>query len=421
MLTRQFKRAAEPYLAGKKPTFATILVSILLKAYGAESLNWENNTIELTLKEDFGVEMPRRVFDKMMALLTSLNSNIVYQDVSVFDHVVHSLCGQGAGVEHGVPPVLDIAWAVTEIEIADPAPVGIDPKKRWSDTIKAYIRVALDDEGMAIAPKALNFIKDRPAPTTDSDALTVASSWQEKQSQADEIDEHVEELVNVMVAQLATIGIALPKQDKTAAVNPRTALLKTLSDGTKVEEVDGATVRDNIRTEFIGGGNHEATSEIPKNEIWLENNMPPEERSKILLHELVERALLRQNKQKGQATPEAYDKAHDEANKIEGLARGLKVQPKTAEWTSPKNEATHVEKHAPEFGGQEGYRAAEKEHSEKPPEDSIVKDQRCKTTGTGVSCTTAHLSLSKGTVHVKRDKDGKTVTLYKVSTEPDVQ
>ena len=412
MLTRQFKKAAEPYLAGKKPTFATILVSILLKAYGVESLNWENNTIELTIKEDFGVEMPRRVFDKMMALLTALNSNIVYQDVSVFDHVVHSLCGQGAGVEHGVPPVLDIAWAVTEIEIADPAPVGIDPKRRWSDTIKAYIRVALDDEGMAIAPKALNFIKDRPAPTTDSDALTVASSWQEKQSQADEIDQHVEELVNVMVAQLATIGIALPQPgEKRAAVNPRTALLKTLPDGTKVEEVDGATVRDNIRTEFIGGGNHEATPEIPKDEIWLENNMPPQERSKILLHELVERALM---KQKGKS----YDKAHDEANEIEGKARGMPVQPKTAEWTSSKNEATHVEKHAPEFGGPEAYRAAEKEHSEKPPEDSIVKDQRCKTTGTGVSCTTAHLSPSKGTVHVKRDKDGKTVTLYKVSTEP---
>jgi len=418
MLTRQFKRAAEPYLSGKKPTFATILVSILLKAYGVDALNWENDTIQLTVKEDFGVEMPRKVFDKMMALLTVLNTDIAYREVSVFDHVVHSLCGQGAGIEHGVPPVLDIAWAVTEIEIADPAPVGIDPKRRWSDNIKAYVRVALDDEGMAIAPKTLNFVKDKPAPTTDPDALTVASSWQGKQDQADEIDKHVEELVNVMVAQLATIGIALPNpQEKRATVNPRTELLKTLPDGTKVEEVDGTAVRDNIRTEFIGGGNHEATSEIPKNEIWLENNMPPKEKSKLLLHELVERAILRQNRQKGQATEKAYTKAHNTANAIEGEARGMTEQPKTAEWTSPANEETHTEKHAPEFGGPEGYAAAEKEHSEGPAEDSVVKDQRCK----GTSCTTAMLSRSRGTVHVKRDKDGKTVTLYKVSTGRDAQ
>jgi len=408
MLTRQFKRAAEPYLSGKKPTFATILVSILLKAYGVDALEWENNTIELTVKEDFGVEMPRKVFDKMMALLTVLNTDIAYREVSVFDHVVHSLCGQGAGIEHGVPPVLDIAWAVTEIEIADPAPVGIDPKRRWSDNIKAYVRVALDDEGMPIAPKTLNFIKDKPAPTTDSDALTVASSWQGKQDEADEVDQHVEELVNVMVAQLATIGIALPSPNqKHAAVNPRTQLLKTLPDGTKVEEVDGATVRDNIRTEFIGGGNHEATPEIPKNEIWLENNMPPQEKSKILLHELVERALMRE---KG----ESYDRAHNEANAVEGQARGMPEQPKTAEWTSPGNEEAHTTKHAPEFGGPEGYAAAEKEHSSTPAEDEVVKDRRCK----GTSCTTAVLSRSRGTVHVKRDKDGKTVTLYKISTEP---
>jgi len=415
MLTRQFKRAAEPYLAGKKPTFATILVSILLKAYGVDVLEWENNTIELTVKEDFGVDMPRKVFDKMMALLTVLNTDIAYREVSVFDHVVHALCGQGAGIEHGPPPVLDIAWAVTEIEIADPAPVGIDPKRRWSDNIKAYVRVALDDEGMAIAPKTLNFVKDKPAPTTDSDALTVASSWQGKQDMADEVDGHVEELVNVMVAQLATIGIALPKpNEKRATVNPRTQLLKTLSDGTKVEEVDGATVRDNIRTEFIGGGNHEATKEIPKNEIWLENNVSPQEKSKFLLHELVERAILRNKGHQGQATQKEYTKAHDTANAIEGEARGMVEQPKTAEWTSTSNEVAHTEKHAPEFGGPEGYAAAEKEHSSTPAEDEVVKDRRCK----GTSCTTALLSRSRGTVHVKRDKDGKTVTLYKISTEP---
>ncbi len=417
MLTRQFKRAAEPYLSGKKPTFATILVSILLKAYGVEALEWENNTIELTIKEDFGVEMPRKVFDKLMSLLSVLNTDLAYREVSVFDHVTRGLCGEGSNIPHGVPPVLDIAWAVTEIEIADPAPIGIDPKRRWSDTIKAYIRVALDDEGMPIAPKALNFIKDKPAPTTDSDELTVASSWQEKQSQADEVDRHVEELVNVMVAQLASIGIALPRQDKTATVNPRTQLLKTLTDGTKVEEVDGKTVRDHIRTEFIGGGNPEATSEIPKNEIWLENNMPPKEKPKILLHELIERAILRQNGQKGQATEKQYDKAHGVANAVEGNARGMPEQPKTAEWTSPGNEESHTEKHAPEFGGPEGYAAAEKEHSSGPAEDSVVKDRRCK----GTSCTTALLSRARGTVHVKRDKDGKTVTLYKVSTERDAQ
>lgn len=416
MLSRQFKKAAIPYLKGEKPCFGTILVSILLKAFGVECLNWENNTIELEIKETFdGVELPRKVFDKLCALLSVLNSDIAYSDVSVFDHVVMGLCGEGSAVQHGAPAVLDIAWAVTEIEIADPAPVGVDPKNRWSDNIKAYIRVALDDEGMSIAPKTLNFIKDKPAPTSDSDPDIVAASWNEKQSAADEVDRHVEELVNVMVAQLASIGIALPRpsNEKRASINPYTGLLKTLPDGTKVEEVDGKTVRDNLRTEFIGGGNHEATSEIPKGEIWLENNVSPQEKSKFLLHELVERAILRQNKQKGQATEKNYTKAHDIANAIEGEARGMPTQPKTAEWTSWDNEAKHTAKHAPEFGGAEEYAKTEKELSEKPPEDAVASDQRVKMHKGKALTATKYISASKGVAHVKRDSDGKTVSLFK--------
>lgn len=401
MILLTYKKRAKPYLSGETPTFATVLLSILLKAYGTEALEWDGATIQMQVKEDFEVEMPRRVYDQLMALISALTTDTVYAEVDVFDETVNALCRRGIGAFRGVPPALDVAWAVTEIEMADPEPIGRDPKKRWNNNILRYIRVVLDDEGLSIAPKTLGMVKDKPASTHEtSDPAIFAASWHSKQRAADEIDRQVEDIASKLIKQLADVGVAVPMEK----------LGQVLPDGTKVVEVDGMKIRNTSRTEFIGGGHSEVYPEIPKDEIWVEKDLKPEDKKKILLHEVIERALMRQEGQ-------SYDKAHETATRLEAKARGNTNQAKTAEWTSEQNKEVHALKHGVEFGGVEGYLQAEAEHAAEPAGDEVAKDMRCRFDDpNGPSCTVAYQSKKRGTVYVKRLSDGRTVTLYKATT-----
>lgn len=391
MILGTFKRRAVPFLNGDTPTFGTVLVSILLKSYGTDALNWDGATLQMQIKDDFGVEMPRRVYDQMLAMLTTLTTDLVYTDVEIFDEVCNALCRKGLGSYRKVPPALDVAWAVTEIEMADPEPIGRNPKDRWDDSIKRYVRVVLNDEGISFAPKTLDFVKSLAPNTHETqDPAIFASSWLSKQEASDEIDAQVEELTQKMLKQMREAGLWAPVSVK-------------IADAPEVVHVDGGKVRDTITNDFVGGGHSEVFSEIPENEIWVESALSEDDQKKIVLHEIVERSLMRQN-------GESYDDAHAVASRMEAKARG---NPKEAEWTSPMNRDTHVAKHAPSFGSPEAYLAA----ADAPDAgDEVARDIRCKLRPDGTpSCTMSYHSPSRGTLHVKRLDDGKTVTLYKVT------
>jgi len=76
-------------------------------------------------------------------------------------------------------------------------------------------------------------------------------------------------------------------------------------DGINVKYVNGAIVRRHIDPEFIFGGHEFVYSYIPENEIWLDEKMDPREIPYILLHEKIERELMKNGK--------SYDVAHEYA------------------------------------------------------------------------------------------------------------
>jgi len=205
MIALDFKRAVTPWFTGDRPTFATVLTSVLLRLYGAEALSWDSQTIQLQLKEDLGVDMPRRVFDQLMGQITALTSIAVYTDVLAFDAYASSVNRLSIRFDHDTPSPGDIAWAVAELTQVDPEPVGI---KAWSPEILAYIRVVLDDAGVSIPPKALGFVPARPPQSGFSNSPDLyAAAWTSQQALADELDHHVDELTLLMLADLAKIGI----------------------------------------------------------------------------------------------------------------------------------------------------------------------------------------------------------------------
>lgn len=200
-----FKRTVIPWFSGERPTFATVLTSSLLKVYGPEALNWDAQTIQLQVKEDFNVEMPRRVFDQLMGQIAAITSTAVYNDVIAFDSYASAVNRLSIRFDHDTPDPGDIAWAVAELAQVDPEPVGV---KGWSADIQAYIRVVLDDAGVTIPPKALGFVKPKPPTSGFSDSPDLyAAAWAGQEAQAAEIDQHVNELTLLMLADLAKLGI----------------------------------------------------------------------------------------------------------------------------------------------------------------------------------------------------------------------
>jgi hypothetical protein len=60
-------------------------------------------------------------------------------------------------------------------------------------------------------------------------------------------------------------------------------------DGLSIFIVRGDVVRDKYNINFTEGGHDLIYKWIPKNEVWLDDDLSLEERSKVLLHELYER------------------------------------------------------------------------------------------------------------------------------------
>lgn len=89
-----------------------------------------------------------------------------------------------------------------------------------------------------------------------------------------------------------------------------------VGDAVRVYLVDGEIVRDIYKTDYIEGGHGYVYEWIPKDEIWIDSKMRPDEIPIILLHEFVERTLM-----KSRHVP--YARAHDAALRVEFRHRGM--------------------------------------------------------------------------------------------------
>jgi hypothetical protein len=86
-------------------------------------------------------------------------------------------------------------------------------------------------------------------------------------------------------------------------------LWKKLESGVSVWIVNGRLVRSGFDDDFTEGGHDYVYEFVPKNEVWIDNDLEEIERPYVLLHELHERNLM--------AKGWTYSKAHEESSAIE--------------------------------------------------------------------------------------------------------
>lgn len=78
----------------------------------------------------------------------------------------------------------------------------------------------------------------------------------------------------------------------------------------KVISVNGDYIKLNMNINFVEGGNGFVYDYIPKNELWVDNDIESKDYAPILLHELYEAILIRDYNLE-------YEKAHKMANELE--------------------------------------------------------------------------------------------------------
>lgn len=77
--------------------------------------------------------------------------------------------------------------------------------------------------------------------------------------------------------------------------------------------INGTFVRNKHYQDFTQGGHYWVSTDyhfIPKNEIWIDDNLNEIDRDATILHEMTEYELMRYKKM-------SYEKAHDKANQME--------------------------------------------------------------------------------------------------------
>jgi len=80
--------------------------------------------------------------------------------------------------------------------------------------------------------------------------------------------------------------------------------------------INGQVVRDLYKTDYVEGGHGYVYEWIPLDEIWIDNKVKPDEYPVIILHEFLERVLMKYKKF-------PYVRAHNAALKVEFEHRGI--------------------------------------------------------------------------------------------------
>jgi len=131
-------------------------------------------------------------------------------------------------------------------------------------------------------------------------------------------------------SRLIEMGIKKEISDKEIIKKIHKKLLKEYSGKVRVWIINGELVRGIFYVDFTEGGHDKVYSFIPRNEVWLDDDVNPDERKFILLHELHERNLMPEHhdiKIKDGSVKnnrdyfKVYGLAHESASKLEYFCR----------------------------------------------------------------------------------------------------
>jgi hypothetical protein len=174
---------------------------------------WHPGTILLEVRDDFGVELPRGNFDRLMAGIHLVTSDAFYKSTPTFIEVCNVLSGGLYDPATWDPAdALECAWGITEAMLLSPP--DDDEEEPFSDGIRAYIGAALDEEGILNPPDVLRIAirgdgHNRAARVSSQfdDPETRGNISRAEAAKVAEINDRIRENLRMLVDQLGALHL----------------------------------------------------------------------------------------------------------------------------------------------------------------------------------------------------------------------
>lgn len=194
----------------------TTLLAWFLDQFGGKAMEWHPLAIRAEVNHALGAVLPDLNFDRLMAAIAVMTTDLFFQDARRFTMLANILCGGPLIQDVFEPPdAVECAWAVTESLLLSP-PEEHEADNYFSPEVRAFIGGVLREEGFVSPPDVLRIasdadFKDRVTYEFSDDPAMFQAVFQGQQSKAAEVDTAVKDGLRSLLAQLK----ALPFQGKT--------------------------------------------------------------------------------------------------------------------------------------------------------------------------------------------------------------
>lgn len=190
--------------------FSTSILAVLYSEYGSEFIDWDPVSIELQIKDDFGIELPSKVSDRLHAGVSIISTNLFHIDVETFNTVCNVLSFNTFSTKQFIPAEVDeCAWGCTEARLLE----GDLYKAGFSEDIQKYVGVLLKTEGIYRPPSVLNFaeypedIEESARNELIDDDVMFKAFWDRQEEKIQEIEKSISTKLSELLMQLKQLPV----------------------------------------------------------------------------------------------------------------------------------------------------------------------------------------------------------------------
>lgn len=129
---------------------ALVLLTLVLDRYGQDGMEWEPETLRLTLARD-GLQLSQSAWTKIMAARVVLHSPSPWRQWNAFHVTCRGLAGVAPNFHYLEIPELGHLMAGAD------AMHVLDPRRETSDEVDKFVAAALKHDGIPYAPAPIDF------------------------------------------------------------------------------------------------------------------------------------------------------------------------------------------------------------------------------------------------------------------------
>lgn len=195
-------------------SYATTLLLCYIDTYGSEGLEWDPMTIRHEIEEDFGIKLPNKSFNKLMAAINIATTDQFYTSLPDFIDLCNVLSGDVLDPRWFDPADPgECAWGMTEAMFISPPDREDD--NPFSQDIVGYIAEAVKSHGIQNPPDILKIglrddaaqIAENVAQTFSDDPEMYSAIWKVQQEKSEEIRSYVKQNLSSLVDQIGKLQL----------------------------------------------------------------------------------------------------------------------------------------------------------------------------------------------------------------------